>query len=139
MISPLQNGQKSFKRSCTPLFFKVFFKLASFSHLYLNPPCCELPFKNPNLTSSYERMASPISTESSLSLTQGNQSSSTALQTATALFAPTQFLAALMGGKSAEPSCLIIYKHFGFLKSINLRTVGLKLEDIPYKFGWDLV
>ena len=84
-------------------------------------------------------MASPISTESSLSLTQGNQSPSTALQTATALFAPKQFLAALMEGKSAEPSRPIIYKPFGFLKSIDLSIVGLKLEDIPYKFGWDLV
>jgi len=84
-------------------------------------------------------MASPISTESTLSLTQGNQSSSTGLQIATALFAPTQFLAALVEGKSAEPSRPIIYKPFRFLKSINLITVGLKLEDIPHKFGWDLV
>ena len=44
-----------------------------------------------------------------------------------------------MEGKSAEPSRPIIYKPFGFLKSIDLSTVGLKLEDIPYKFGWDLV
>ena len=84
-------------------------------------------------------MASPISTENSLSLTQANQSPSTALQTTTALFAPTQFLAALMEGKSAEPSRPIIYKPFGFLKNIDLITVGLKLEDIPYQFGWDLV
>jgi len=44
-----------------------------------------------------------------------------------------------MEGKSDEPSRPIIYNPFGFLKSIDLRTVGLKLEDIPYKFGWDLV
>ena len=44
-----------------------------------------------------------------------------------------------MEGNSAAPSRPIIYKPFGFLKSIDLRTVGLKLEDIPYKFGWDLV
>ena len=84
-------------------------------------------------------MASPISTESSLPLTQSNESPSITSQTATALFAPTQFLAAFIEGNSATPSHPIIYKPFRFLKSIDLRIVGLKLEDIPYKFGWDLV
>ena len=78
-------------------------------------------------------MAFPISTESSSTLIQVKQSPSTAL------FAPTQFLAALLEGKSTKPSRPIIYKLFGFLKRIDLRTVSLKLEDIPYKFGWDLV
>ena len=84
-------------------------------------------------------MASSISSESSSTLTQGNQTQGTAVQTATALFAPTQFLTALMEGKTTEPSRPIVYKPFGFLKSIGLRTVSLKLEDIPYKFGWELI
>ena len=33
----------------------------------------------------------------------------------------------------------IICKPFRFLKSLNLKSVGLKLEDVPYEFGWDLV
>ena len=84
-------------------------------------------------------MASPISSESSSTLTQGNQTQGTAWQTTTALFAPTQFLTALMEGKTTELSRPIVYKPFGFLKSIDLRTVNLKLEDIPYKFGWELI
>jgi len=84
-------------------------------------------------------MASPISSESSSTLTQGNQAQGTAWQTTTALFAPTQFLAALMEGKTTELSRPIVYKPFGFLKSIDLRTVNLKLEDIRYKFGWELI
>ena len=84
-------------------------------------------------------MASPIGNKSSLSLIQGHQSPITAPQTPTALLAPSQFLAALIEGKSAGPSRPILFKPFGFLKSIDLTTVGLKLEDIPYDFGWNLV
>ena len=44
-----------------------------------------------------------------------------------------------MEGKTTELSLPIVYKPFGFLKSIELRTVNLKLEDIPYKFWWELI
>jgi len=84
-------------------------------------------------------MASPIGNKSSLSLIQGHQSPITAPRTATTLLAPSQFLAALIEGKSAGPSRPILYKPFGFLKSIDLRTIDLKLENIPYDFGWSLV
>jgi len=84
-------------------------------------------------------MASPISSESSSTFNQGSQTQGTASQTATALFAPTQFLTALMEGKTTELSRRIVYKPVGFLKSIDLRTVNQKLEEIPYKFGWELI
>ena len=84
-------------------------------------------------------MASPIGNKSSLSLIQGSQSPIIATQTATTLLAHSQFLVAQIEGKFAEPSRPILYKPFGFLKSIDLRTIGLKLEDIPYDFGWSLV
>ena len=38
-----------------------------------------------------------------------------------------------------KPSRPILYKPFGFLKSVDLKNIGLKLEDIPYDFGWNLV
>jgi len=28
---------------------------------------------------------------------------------------------------------------FGFFKSLDLRTVGLELNDVPAEFGWDLM
>ena len=31
------------------------------------------------------------------------------------------------------------FKSFGFLKSLDLRIVGLELGDVPAEFGWDLV
>ena len=37
------------------------------------------------------------------------------------------------------PRLPIILRTFGFLKSPNLRSVGLELGDVPIKFGWDLV
>jgi len=33
----------------------------------------------------------------------------------------------------------VIRKAFGFLKSINLSSVGLGLDAIPFEFGWNLV
>ena len=33
----------------------------------------------------------------------------------------------------------IISKAFGFLKNVDLRTLGLDLSDIPVNFGWELV
>ena len=43
-----------------------------------------------------------------------------------------------MGFKSLPPLS-IISKIFGFLKCVNLRSVGLGLNEIPFEFGWDLV
>jgi len=36
------------------------------------------------------------------------------------------------------PPLPIISKPFGFLKSVDLRTVGLDLGDVPVKFRWEL-
>ena len=36
------------------------------------------------------------------------------------------------------PPLPIILKPFGFLKHVDLRTVGLDPSDIPIKFGWEL-
>ena len=37
------------------------------------------------------------------------------------------------------PPLLIVSTSFGFLKSLDLRTVGVELGDVPRVFGWDLV
>jgi len=52
-----------------------------------------------------------------------------------------ELLTVILEGKGPEisPPLPIIYKPFGFLKSINLSSVGLGLNEIPFKFGWDLV
>ena len=43
-----------------------------------------------------------------------------------------------MGFKSLPP-LPIISKTFGFLKCVNLSSVGLGLNEVPSEFGWDLV
>jgi len=45
---------------------------------------------------------------------------------------------ATMGFYSLPPLPIFL-KPFGFLKSVDLRTVGLNLSDLPVKFGWELV
>ena len=82
-------------------------------------------------------MASPIGNKSSMSSIQGSKSPIIAAPTATTLF--SQLLAALIEGKLAEPPRPIRYEPFGFLKSIDLKNIGLNLADIPYDFGWNLV
>jgi len=42
-----------------------------------------------------------------------------------------------MGFESLPPFS-IISKTFGFLKCVNLSSVGLGLNEIPFEFGWDL-
>jgi len=42
-------------------------------------------------------------------------------------------------GLAILPPLPIICKSFGFLKSINLSSVGLGLDAIPFEFGWNLV
>jgi len=37
------------------------------------------------------------------------------------------------------PYLPIVYKPFGFMKSVNLKSEGRNLEVIPYVFGWVLV
>ena len=37
------------------------------------------------------------------------------------------------------PPLPIIPTSFGFWKSLDLRTVGMKLGEVPSEFGWDLV
>jgi len=48
---------------------------------------------------------------------------------------------AFLGGMGFEslPPLPIISKTFGFLKCVNLNSVGLGLNEIPFEFGWDLV
>ena len=48
---------------------------------------------------------------------------------------------AFLGGMGFEslPSLPIISKPFGFLMSLNLSSMGLGLNAVPSKFGWDLV
>ena len=72
-----------------------------------------------------------------MSSIQGSKSSIVAAPTTTALF--SQLLMALIEGKHAEPLHPICYKPFGFLKSVDLKNIGLNLADIPYNFGWNLV
>jgi len=52
-----------------------------------------------------------------------------------------KLLTAILEGKglAISPLLPIICKPFGFLKSINLSSVGLGLNEIPFEFGWDLV
>jgi len=52
-----------------------------------------------------------------------------------------KLLTAILEGEGLEisPPLPIIYKPFGFLKSIGLSSVGLGLNAIPFEFGWDLV
>ena len=75
--------------------------------------------------------------ESSVSLIQDSKLSIVAAPTTTALF--SQLLTALIEGKFAEPPRAIRYKPFEFLKSVDLKNIGLNLVDIPYNFGWNLV
>ena len=82
-------------------------------------------------------MASYISNESSVISIQSSKPSIGAAPTTEALF--SQLLTALLEGKHAEPPRPICYKPFGFLKSVDLKNVGLNLTDIPYNFGWKLV
>ena len=82
-------------------------------------------------------MASHISNESSVISIQSSKPSIGAAPTTEALF--SQLLTALLEGKHAEPPRPICYKPFGFLKSVDLKNVGLNLTDIPYNFGWKLV
>ena len=82
-------------------------------------------------------MASHISNESSVISIQSSKPSIEATPTTKALF--SQLLTALIQGKHAEPPRPICYKPFGFLKSVDLKNVGLDLTDIPYNFGWKLV
>jgi len=42
-------------------------------------------------------------------------------------------------GFNSLPPLPIISTIFGFLKSLDLRTVGIELGDVPPEFGWDLV
>ena len=42
-------------------------------------------------------------------------------------------------GFNSLPPLPIISTIFGFLKRLDLRTVGMELSDVPPKFGWDLV
>jgi len=42
-------------------------------------------------------------------------------------------------GLAISPSLPIICNPFKFLKSLDLTSVGLGLEEIPYDFGWELV
>ena len=46
-----------------------------------------------------------------------------------------------LGGMGFEslPPLPIILKTFGFLKCVNLSSVGLGLNEVPSVFGWDLV
>ena len=48
-----------------------------------------------------------------------------------------ELLTAIFGDKGLEtsPSLPIVCKTFGFLKSLNLRSVGLELEDVPDEYG----
>jgi len=50
-------------------------------------------------------------------------------------------LTAILEGEGLEisPPLPIICKPFGFLKSVNLSSVGSRLNEIPFKFGWNLV
>jgi len=52
-----------------------------------------------------------------------------------------KLLTAILEGKGLEisPPLPIICKPFGFLKSINLSSVGLRLDEIPFEFEWNLV
>ena len=82
----------------------------------------------------------------------GKQSSSTTIipagkrlrtetLTAPVLLISTQLLSTILERKRLEisPPLPIICKPFGFLKSLNFRSVGLELEDVSYEFGWELV
>ena len=82
-------------------------------------------------------MASHISNESSVISIQSSKPSIEAAPSTKALF--SQLLTALIQGKHVEPPRPICYKPFGFLKSVDLKNVGLNLTDIPYNFGWKLV
>jgi len=42
-------------------------------------------------------------------------------------------------GFNLLPPLPIISTTFGFLKSLDLKTVGVKLCDVPWVFGWDLI
>ena len=75
--------------------------------------------------------------ESSVSSIQGSKLSIVAAPTTTALF--SQLLTTLIEGKFVEPPRPIRYKLFEFLKSVDLKNIGLNLVDIPYNFGWNLV
>ena len=39
----------------------------------------------------------------------------------------------------SSPPRPIIHKTFGYLTQLNLKSVGLGLNDIPYPFGWELM
>jgi len=80
----------------------------------------------------------------------GKRSSSTAIvlagkhlhtETPTVVSISAELLIAIFGGKGLKtsPSLPIFCKPFGFLKSLNLRSVGLELEDVSDEYGWDLV
>jgi len=58
-----------------------------------------------------------------------------------ALTASVAAIQALLGAMALEslPPLPIISKNFGFLKCVNLSSVGLGLNEIPFEFGWDLV
>ena len=54
---------------------------------------------------------------------------------------PAAAIQASLGGMGFESllPLLIISKTFCFLKCVNLSSVGLGLNEILFKFGWDLV
>ena len=39
----------------------------------------------------------------------------------------------------SAPPHPIIHKTFEYLTQLNLKSIGLELNDIPYSFGWELV
>ena len=63
------------------------------------------------------------------------------LPTASALPMSAPVIPAFLGGMRFEsfPSLPIISKTFGILKCVNLSSVGLGLNEVPFEFGWDLV